>query len=368
MSLYNPTVNLYIARKYLINMLLLMLMLLGLIYLLDMLELIRRASKIEGVPLSLVFQMGLLKLPEVGQRVIPFAVLFAAMFTFWQLNKRYELIVLRSSGFSVWQFLAPALFVALSVGFLQMALINPMGAIMLSKFKAMERDHFNYDSSQITFFEEGLWLRQNFEDKQGYAVIHAAGFDKENWRLRSVMVLKFDENNGFQERIDARTATLGQGSWLLSDTVRHNAGEPVADRAEEFYLPTNLTIEEIEESFASIDTMSFWNLPGRIKILENTGFDSTRLRMYYRTLWSQPLFYAAMILLAATVSLNPPRQRGTLILVTLGVLIGFAVFFISSFLQALGISRQIPVTMAAWAPAVIAFLIGLSVLMTSEDG
>jgi lipopolysaccharide export system permease protein len=75
-----------------------------------------------------------------------------------------------------------------------------------------------------------------------------------------------------------------------------------------------------------------------------------------------------MVLLAATVSLMPPRQRGTFALIALGVFIGLIVFFMSNFLQALGTSHQIPVPLAAWSPAIICLLLGASVVMTLEDG
>jgi len=75
-----------------------------------------------------------------------------------------------------------------------------------------------------------------------------------------------------------------------------------------------------------------------------------------------------MVLLAASVSMRPPRARGTLMLVVAGIVIGFFFFFSSSFLQALGASRQIPPLLAAWAPALIAFMLGVSAIMTLEDG
>ena len=71
------TLSRYLAKSYFLNMVFLLLALFGIIYLFDTVELIRRASKSDDVPLSLVLQMGLLKLPEVGQLLFPFAVLFA---------------------------------------------------------------------------------------------------------------------------------------------------------------------------------------------------------------------------------------------------------------------------------------------------
>ena len=114
--------------------------------------------------------------------------------------------------------------------------------------------------------------------------------------------------------------------------------------------------------------MSFWKLPAFIKTVEATGFDSTRLRIHFQSLLARPLLFAAMILLAAVVSMRPPRSRGTMAVITAGILMGFVIFFMSSFLQALGISHQIPVYLAAWSPSVITLLCGLAVILNLEDG
>ena len=333
------TLSKYLARTYLINMLVLLLALLAVIYLFDTVELIRRAAKRDDVPLSLVLQMGLLKLPEVGQIVFPFAVLFSAMFTFWQLTRRYELIVVRAAGFSVWQFLTPVIGVAVVVGVLQMTVINPIGALFVSKFEQMENTYLNRQENQIAVFKEGLWLRQTAGDEKDYVIMHAGKMDQSEWVLRKVTVWYFNNSDAFLQRLDAEQATLEKGRWLFRDVIVHRPQNQPVEEA--FYaLPTHLTMEDIEESFASPKTMSFWHLPGYIKTLEQTGFDPARLKVHYQSLLSQPLMFAAMVLLAATVSLRLPRFRGTITLISIGVFIGFIVFFMSSFLQAPSMSPR----------------------------
>ncbi len=359
------TLSRYLARNYLINMVVLLLVLLGIIYLFDTVELVRRASKRDDIPMTLVLQMGLLKLPEVGQIVLPFAVLFSAMFTFWQLNRRYELVVVRAAGFSVWQFMAPLLGVAVAAGFLHMSVINPAGALFLGKFEQLERTYLSRGDNLVTLFQEGIWLRQSQED--GYAVLHAEKISLPEWELRGMMVLYFDHDDSFRRRIDARSATLENGAWLFQDAQVHEP--PSATKSMPVYtLPTLLTRQEIEESFASPETMSFWSLPGFIRTLEETGFDTTRLQIHYQTLLAQPLLFAAMVLIAAAVSIRPPRLRGTMGLVVAGVFVGFFVFFASSYLQALGASQQIPAFLAAWSAPLMCFLLGLGVMLSLEDG
>ena len=370
------TLGRYLAQTYFWNMVFLLAILLGVIYLFDTVELIRRASKSEAVPLSLVFQMGLLKLPEVGQILFPFAVLFSGIFTFWQLNRRSELVVLRSSGFSVWQFLMPILALVLMIGIFQVSVINPIGALLVSKYEQLENKYLNATDSQIALFQEGLWLRQSTDGQvleagdavdKGYVIINAKKVVPPEWTLNEVSLFYFGQNDTLLLRLDAKTATLQKGLWAFDDVNIHKRNQPTVNQ-DEILLPTSLTVQDIEESFSSPETLSFWVLPSHIQTLEQTGFNASRLKVHYYSLLAQPLFLIAMILIAATVSMRPPRSGGTLLLVGFGVFAGFFVFFMTSYLQALGSSQQIPPLMAAWAPATICFLLGLTAILNLEDG
>lgn len=366
------TLSRYIAALYLKNTLFLLAALLAVIYLFDTVELIRRGSKITDLPLSLIFKMSLLKLPEVGQILFPFAILFGALLTFWQLNRRHELIIARSAGFSVWQIIAPVIITALTIGILQITAINPIGALLIGKFEQLESKYLDQQNNQIAVFKEGLWLRQNLNTtqntKSGYVILYAEKITQPDWALKSVNVLYFDEQDTFLQRIDAKTATLEPGKWLFENVTINTPDNTQTLKENRYTLSTTLTLQDVEDSFASPATMSFWHLPAYIKTLEETGFNASNLRVHYQNLLSQPLLFIAMVLLAASVSMRPPRLRGGLILFSSGIFMGFVVFFLSSFLQALGASQQIPVLLAAWSPALICFMFGISIVINLEDG
>lgn len=363
---FSATLNRYMASTYGRNLALGLLILLGVVYLFDTVELLRRASKREDVPFSLVLKMGLLKLPEVGQVMFPFAILFSAIFTFWQMTKRYELIIVRAAGLSVWQFMAPVLAVALGAGIVMTTMINPLSALLLGRFEQLESAYLNAEARQITLLEEGLWLRQ--EAEEGHVILHAGKVRLPAWELQDVMVLFYGKDDDFERRLDAVSARLDSGQWIFSDVMSNEVGQPGSEKIPLVVLPTTLTSTEIEESFAAPQALSFWKLPAFIRTMDSTGFDSARIKIHFQSLLAQPLLYAAMILLAASVSLRPPRFRGAFALAALGVLIGFMVFFLSSFLQALGATHQIPVLLAAWSPAFVSFLLGLAVMLNLEDG
>lgn len=361
------TLTSYLAWAYMRHFFILLLLLLAVVYLFDTVELLRRANKRDDVPLSLVLQMGLLKLPEVGLIIMPFVILFSAMFSFWSLSRRYELIVIRAAGFSVWQFLAPVLIVAACIGLLMMMVVNPIGALLISKFEQLETIHLERGQSQIAVFEEGLWLRQNIENDDGYVIIHAPEINQNSWELHRAIALFFRPDDSFDKRIDAKKARLEPGQWIFED-IRLFTRQSGLQSQNRFTLPTTLSIADIEDSFASPQSMSFWNLPGHIETLEKTGFDASRLRVHYYNLMAQPLLFLAMVLIAAAVALRPPREQSTLLYLALGIFTGFTVFFLSSFLQALGATQQLPALLAAWSPALITTLCGISIMMALEDG
>src|SRR5690349_8200204 len=82
-----------------------------LVVLIDYVELMRRASDVPNLSAWLVAKTSFFRVPQVTERLLPFAVLVGAMTCYLNLSRRLELVVARSAGMSAWQFVAPALLV-----------------------------------------------------------------------------------------------------------------------------------------------------------------------------------------------------------------------------------------------------------------
>ena len=360
----SPTLSAYLARGYVFNFLILLFGLMGLIYFFDTVELLRRASKFDDVSFALVLKMGLFKLPEVTQTIFPFAILFSAIFTFWSLTQKLELIIVRAAGFSAFHFLLPIIAVAVFAGLIQMTVVNPIGALMLTHYEKMEKKYLKRERNNIALFQDGLWLKQ--ETDNGYAILNSSHIEQKNWQLVNVTVLLFDQNDTLLKRIDAPAGTLEAGQWHFKDAQIHYGYDQKEEEAD-FYLPTQLTPQDVEDSFASPETIAFWNLPTHIRILEESGFNPNKLKVHYHVLLARPLMLAAMVLIAAGVAIRLPRSGSAFLFVIAGVFIGLVIFFVSSFMQALGASQQIPVILASWSPALLSLLLGVNLILHLEE-
>ncbi|RMD61667.1 MAG: LptF/LptG family permease, partial [Alphaproteobacteria bacterium] len=185
--------------------------------------------------------------------------------------------------------------------------------------------------------------------------------------LHSVIVFRFADGDRFVERIDAERAELAPGRWTLFNAYLTRPGTPPRHEAR-MYLPTELTLVKILDSFAPPETISFWRLPSFVALLEKAGFSAVRHKLQLHRLLAMPFLYTAMVLLAASFSLRPQRRGRVGLIILGGVLTGFLVYFISNFVFALGLSGKIPVILAAWTPAGITLMLGIAILLHLEDG
>jgi len=335
-------------------------------FLLDYIELIRRGGAKIQATLGLLFEMAALKLPHTAQEVLPFAILFGTMLAFWRLTRNHELVVARAAGVSVWQFLTPAVLVAFLIGLVAVTIFNPIASLTEAAYEKLESHILRQGSDQLSLSNSGLWLRQS-DESGNQILIHARKIASQQLVLDSVTLFFFNDLTRFRSRVDAQNARLEEGDWVIQDGIRWIPNQP-PQPFDEMHLATTLTPRKIEESFASPDTMSFWDLPGFISLLERSGFPAQRHRLHFNVLLARPFLLCAMVLVAATFSLRMQRRGGATLMIVGGVISGFLLYFISDVVFALGLSTKIPVSLAAWTPTVVSLIFGTSTLLHLEDG
>jgi lipopolysaccharide export system permease protein len=361
----STTLNGYIGRQFLVWVFFMVLALVGIILLFDTLELLRRTSGHHEATIGIVISMALFKTPYMIEKAIPFSILFGAMFLFWRLNRSNEIVVMRSAGVSGWQFLAPVVVLAMLIGVVNVTMFNPLSSAMLLRYEQMEAKYIRGKSSLAAVSDEGIWLRQATDN--GHYIIHANKVSPNEMRLEKVIIFLMQNQDSFVGRIDAPTARLKDGYWLLENAKISGPDQPTR-KLDQHRIVTDLTPENIQDSFAPPETLSFWDLPHFIAVLEAAGFSGLRHQLYWHSQLALPLLLCGMVLLAATFSLRQIRRGGTGILIVGGITSGFLLYFLSDVVSALGVSARIPIILAAWSPAVISCLLGAAMTFHLEDG
>ncbi len=359
------TLGFYFARRFLSAVAMIFLSCVGLIMLVDFLEMTRRVADRDSVGTLDVALLTLYRTPAFTEQLLPFAVLFGAMATFVTLSRKLELVVARAVGLSVWQFSFPPIAVAFLIGVFATCVFNPISADFKERANLMEADIFNTASGLFAQGSAGFWIRQQSID--GQAIIQAAASQQGGRVLNGVTVFEFDRAGLLMERVEARSATLGDGVWTLADA---RVVVPGADQQTfaTYLIATKLDPKQIQETLVAPETVSFWQLPDAISSAEQSGFGAARYRLQLQSLLARPFLLIAMVLIAAVVGLRVFRFGGVGQTILGGVVAGFLLYLGTKLAEDLGEAGVVHPIAAAWFPAVAGIFMGVLILLHREDG
>jgi len=365
MSMMTNTLGRYFAGRFVVSALGVFASIFILLVLVDYIEMVRKTSGLASASAIAVAETSLFRVPQLLEKMMPFCILIGAMTCYLALSRRLELVVARAAGVSAWQFIAPALASSMALGVIATVAYNPMSANLRELSKRMEAELFGSAPGGGIQDASGFWINQVNSD--GQAIINAARSEQQGVRLTGLTVFRFDTDFQFKERIEAREATLEEGRWRFKNARRYSLDGPPVDQ-ENFFLNTSLTPAQVRNSFSTPETVSFWQLPGYIRSSESSGFATAGYRLQYHKLLAQPFLLAAMVMLAAAVSLRFFRMGGVQKMVLSGVGAGFLLYVLSKVTEDLSKAELMHPIASAWLPVCVGGLTGFLALLYQEDG
>ena len=356
------TLGRYLSRRFIKTITLVFLALFVIIYIADFVEMMRRGSDAPGVSSAFLAFLTLLRVPSIAEQILPFAVLGGTMIAFVALSRRLELVIIRSAGVSVWQFLTPPALIVFAIGVLSVILYNPLAADLKQRADRIETRIFGKTAQDA---DTSLWIRQRSID--GQSIIRAERSSDGGRTLGGVSAFVYEPDGRFMERVEAAHATLLPGFWTMTD-ARITAPGAEPPTVGTYLLATNLTAEQVTQSFVAPSAVPFWDLADVSARTEAAGLDASGYRLRFQSLLARPLLLVAMVFIAASFSLRFFRFGGVSRMVSGGVASGFVLYVATKLATDLGGAGVLSAPVAAWLPAVVGSMLGILVLLYQEDG
>lgn len=345
----------YVARQLAWQLFLVLLTLTLFAFLVDCLELLRRAAAGARPGIADALATALLRMPAQALRLTPLALVVAAALAAHMLARRFELAAARAAGLGMRRFLLVFALTGFGTGIMALGL-QAVSATGLSHLDA------SHDAAGTG---RSLWIEERQEP--GRLVVHGEISGRGPLRLSNVLVLRFDGKGRLAGRIDAATAELLDGAWALSGASlwEGSTRQIETGRHEE---PTALDESAILRPVHAPQALPFWALGGEIRYLNAAGRTSVRHEIALHGWLAMPLLLAALAVTAGAGTLRLPMGTGTALAITFGVCLGFLLFIVAELASAFGTAGAIPPALAAWIPAGVASLSALSCLAFVEDG
>ncbi|MCQ0970525.1 LPS export ABC transporter permease LptG [Paracoccus sp. TK19116] len=368
------TLALYIARRFLRSLLLVAGVFVLILFLIEMVEMIRRFSG-SGIGVAGAARLAGLNIAGSFYAILPLITVLAAIALFLGLARTSEMVAIRASGRSAIRLLAAPSLTAILVGALAVAIVNPFVAATGQAFdNAVAR--IDRDGQQtVSLGDRAVWLRQALirnGQEDGQLLIRASRASPDATTLYDASFMIFATDSGPTRRIEAREAVLAPGEWRLTDVKEYPLDQPnpeVSARSlDTLTLASDLTAQRIREGFGRPDAVPVWRLPAFIAGLERAGFSAARHRVWLQMELARPFLMAAMVVIAAGFTMQHIRGRSTGGAVLLAFGAGIGLFFLRNLAQVLGDNGEVAPWIAAWAPPAVAIALALALVLQREDG
>ena len=362
----------YIGLKYLSHFFWSFLSLFFLILLVDGSDQLISMSS-QGYSIILGLKNAVIRSPIHIIETLPLIVMLGSLTCFLSLTRSNELIITRSSGRSAIRILFFPIVITVIIGILGTSVGNPLVSVSIKSSENLLEELGIKQKSFLSVSSDGIWLREADKDKQ--IVVQSNRTNASGTELFDLTLFEFDGEDNLKKRISAERGSISNKHWELKKVSVWKYA-PQKDLISDFEykeintlsLSTNLSQDQILNSFSDPRSINFWSIPDFIKKLEISGFSATRHKLFYQNELSRPLFLIAMMLIGATFAMRYTRfsQAGLLILIS--VLVGFVLFSLERVAITLGEAQQIPILLAAYGPPTIGILVSLGLLLHLEDG
>ncbi len=351
----------YMAKLFVLRSLAVLAALVVILQTLDLLGESGKILRVEGNGDAELWRYVSLRVPQLVARFLPFSVLLGTLISLATLNQNSEIVSMKAAGISAHQIIAPLMLASLVIAgitFVFQERVVTRASATLAAWQAVDYAPIPPESG----LHNNVWVR--FEDDLILAnVVSGRG---PGTRLQGVKV--YDRAGGtVQTIVTAKSGRPSGSGWLLEDVERFDVESTTVTRlptlmAAEGVDPTQFTLAKVdpaEQDFATLsDSIGQMKFAGR-----PTG--ALEAGLWHKI--SGPLSAVLMPLLAAVAAFGLARSGRLFLRAVIGMALGFAYFVADNFALAMGNLGAYPPLLAAWAPFLLFFLIGETMLIRTEE-
>jgi len=336
----------------------------ALVLVLMTLDLLGEAGKILAVPGNgdaALWHYDALRVPVLISSFLPFCVLLGTLIAFVGLNQNSEVVAMKASGLSAHQILAPL--IVASIGISAALFAFNEGVVVNS---ARQVDAWSSNGYRPIPPSSGVlsnvWLLDG-DDMVRARIVSGRGA---HMTLHDVSL--YDRTGGVLQRvINAQTARPKGGSWDLQRVQVYDATQNVIRRMPRMDALSGVTPGQFTIAKVDPAALDYWTLKKRIVELQAAGRSTDEARAGLAHKLSGPLSTVLMPLLAAVAAFGLARSGQVLLPAATCLALGFAYFVAANFSRAMVNAGAYPPLVAAWAPFLLFFLIGETVLIRTEE-
>jgi len=355
------TLAIYMAKMFIVRTLAVLALLVLVLQALDLLGESGKIMAYEGNGEAELWTYVSLRAPQLVARFLPFSVLLGTIITLATLNQNSEVISMKAGGLSAHQILAPLIVTSMGVALVSFVFNETIVAPATARLSQWEKVEFGPIPAESN-------VRTNVWVKDGNNLINARTVTGRgnDVVLQDITIYNRTEN-GLKSLMQGDEARFTDKGWKLTDVTQFDVISGTEEKKAEILIGDSIRPDQFTLTNVDADSLSIFALHTAIGELERAGRPTMSLKAGWWHKISGPMSSILMPLLGAVAAFGLARSGQLFLRAVIGMALGFAYFVADNFALAMGNIGAYPTLLAAWAPFMLFFLIGETVLIRTEE-
>ena len=355
------TLAIYMAKMFIVRTLAVLALLVLVLQALDLLGESGKILAYQGNGEAELWTYVSLRAPQLVARFLPFSVLLGTIITLATLNQNSEVVSMKAGGLSAHQILAPLIVASMGVALFAFIFNETIVAPSTARLSQWEKVEFGPIPAESNI-RTNVWVRD------GNNLINAQSVTGRGAEvvLRDITIYNRTEN-GLKNLLQGEEARFTGSAWLLTDVTQFDVSTGAEVKKTELVVGDSIRPDQFTLTNVSADSLSIFALHTAIGELEQAGRPTMSLKSGWWHKISGPMSSILMPLLGAIAAFGLARSGQLFLRAVIGMALGFAYFVADNFALAMGTIGAYPPILAAWAPFLLFFLIGETVLIRTEE-
>jgi LPS export ABC transporter permease LptG/LPS export ABC transporter permease LptF len=301
--------------------------------------------------------------PSMLYQIAPLAVLIAALVVFGVLNRNSEIVAMKATGISLYRLVVPIVSIAAILS-ISLFLFDQYYLPQANRRQESLRNVIKGRPPQTYLHPEQKWIFGQPRLGEPARIFYYQFFDPNRNEFANLSVFEFNPSTfALTRRIFAGRAVWDGDSdaWKFENGWVRDIDSANVTNYRTYLSTAFAEVHEPPDYFEKEDLqsqeMNFAQLEKYVRDLQQSGFDTMRLRVALWHKLAYPLVAVVMVVLAIPFALSMGR-RGSLSGIAVAIGVALAFWVVDGLFGAMGYVNYLPAAMAAWSSDILFGLVG----------
>ena len=345
----------FIIKVFLRSFLFTFLIMLGLVFVLNLLS---ELDFFKDINVNTLFPLYLTFLNSISIvfEMFPFIFLISTQFFFIGFLKNNELDIFKYSGLKNDTIIKVLGFLSFFMGVIIIVFFYNIVSNFKNFYLELKSKYTSDDKYLAVITNNGLWIK----DKLGKNTRFVNSKKIEAEFLIDNSITEFDENFEIIRHIKSDKINIKNKEWIIENAQIFIENNNILKN--NLYIKSNFNYERIQSLFSNLSSLSIIELFELKDNYQLLGYSTVEVNLQIHKLLSFPFYFLLMTILSSILMLYFKELKSNGLRISIGLFLAVFIYYGNNFFYVLGNSEKISLINSVWGPMIFLGLVNAILL------